>query len=229
MGCDIHMTVERRVNGAWERVDELPPRPCSHCGGAGRYSHSGNECYSCKGVGKQTGSYHDRNYNVSSVLADVRNDGNVTPITQPRGLPADMVPERAEAEEDEGSPDWHGDHSHSWLTVAELLAYDWKQVIRDEGFVIKETFAKWDAAGASGSPGEWCASVSGPMVRHVSNSEMRRRIREPYAWEAGDRAYTLIQWTVPLNLYAKHFLSFLETLSGLGAPDDVRIVFGFDS
>ncbi len=123
MGCDIHMTIERRVNGSWERVDELPPRACTWCDGSGRYQ-DGRQCYGCKGSGHCTAPYDDRDYTVFSVLANVRNDGNVKPIAEPRGLPDDMVPERECDDEEEGSPDDHGDHSFSWLGLSELLAYD---------------------------------------------------------------------------------------------------------
>jgi hypothetical protein len=47
---------------------------------------------------------------------------------------------------------------------------------------------------------------------------------------AGKRSYyTLCQWSAPLSEYCKYFLVFMESLSALGEPEDVRIVFGFDS
>lgn len=223
MGCDIHLTVERRVKGKWRRVDKLPPRACSWCDGTGKYP-DGRECYSCRGTKQTVEPYHDRNYTVFSVLADVRNDGYVTPIAEPRELPEDAV--LFENEED----GWHGDHSFSHLSLRELLDYDWKQTIKDEGFVDLETFKAWDTAGGKGPPARWCGGVGGPSVKHVSNSEMRRRIAEPYEWEKLDHPYTLLQWTVSLDSYCKSFLAFMETLKGLAdSPDDVRIVFGFDS
>jgi hypothetical protein len=226
MGCDIHLKVERRVNGKWECVESLSPRPCSWCDGAGHYKNRPlDKCYSCSGSGAQSGPYRDRNYTVFSVLAGVRNDGYVKPIATPRGLPDGIA--------DDGE---YGDHSFSWLTLAELRAYDWHQSIHDEGWVDAETFKKWDAAGAKGNPEQWCGAVGGGAVEHVTHSRMREYIadgmKESPVIEriAGKRSfYTLIQWDVPLTDYCKHFLSFLETLSAIGADEDVRIVFGFDS
>lgn len=239
MGCDIHMTVEVRRNGKWERA-ECPPRPCSMCYGTAK-AHDGRPCYWChsramRKVGRETPgvdvtAYHDRNYTVFAVLADVRNDGEVEPICEPRGLPTDMclaAPRINEDGDDEESYEF-GDHSFSWLTVAEVLAYPWDQDQRDEGWVDAEQFAEWEARGGIGNPKGWCASVGGGGVSHVSNGEMRRRIKSPHPWERWDSPYTLIQWTVRTSEYAKHFLAFVDSLAPLGEPSDVRLVFGFDS
>lgn len=245
MGCDIHLQVERRVNGKWERVESLPPRPCSWCDGRGHYKdRPDDKCYSCgerseRVAGKATpgmdyAPYHDRNYTVFSVLAGVRNDGYVKPIAEPRGLPDDCAKPREYDENDEGGWDY-GDHSQSWLTLAELQAYDWKQSIKDEGFVGAKAFADWEKSGAL-HPSEWSGAVSGRMVEHVTHSDMREYIARGFAQHpmieqiAGKKEfYTLCQWSVPLTVYCKNFLTFMESLTAIGNPEDVRIVFGFDS
>lgn len=57
-----------------------------------------------------------RNYPLFAALAGVRGYGlGIAPISEPRGLPAD----NAEAPDDF----WFGDHSYSWLTLAEIR--DW--------------------------------------------------------------------------------------------------------
>ena len=230
MGCDIHMVVEVNRNGVWERAgvkrgDTLPPRACSWCDGLGHFEgRPSDKCYSCKGTKVERGSYSDRNYTVFSVLADVRNDGNVTPIAKPRGLPSDAT----------GSGDWeYGDHSRSWLLLSEVLAYDWNQVLEDEGYVDEATFAAWSGVGA---PENWCAQVSGLSVEHVTNSKMRERIeRTKKGGDLVDRIfgkrsfYALCHWTVPLRDYCKHFLAFVDSLAPLGEPSSIRLVFGFDS
>ena len=223
MGCDIHMQVERRVNGKWERVEELPPRPCSWCEAKGGYP-SGTKCWTCKGTGQQTDPFDCRNYTTFAVLADVRNDGYVKPICEPRGLPADCV---RKTDEDGGAHEY-GDHSFSWLTLAELQAYDWQQKRDDEGWVSVEEFKQWESNGR-GCPRSWCGDVGGGMVEKVSNKDMRRHIANPYPWEVGKRFYTLVQWSTTIAYRCRAFLDFMETLSALGNPDDVRIVFGFDS
>lgn len=220
MGCDIRLVVEKRVNGVWERVEDLPPRPCSWCDGRGKYE-DGRECYSCTGKGTVNSPYHDRNYTVFSVLADVRNQGNIKPISPPRELPTDVA-------SDAGDDDFvYGDHSFSWLLLSELQAYNWNQEMFNEGFVGLETFKAWDHA--RGQPKQWSKGVSGMMVDHVTHAEMRRRIADPYPWEAGRTAVTLIGWSQKLGDRCKSFLQFMETLTTLGGPEDVRIVFGFDS
>jgi len=228
MGCDIHLQVEKRVNGRWERVEKLPPRTCSWCDGLGHYPDRPQvRCYWCVETQNSNGQdflpYHDRNYTVFSVLAGVRNDGYVKPISEPRGLPDDATHSKVEPEYE------YGDHSFSWLTLAELLSYDWEQERPDEGWVNAKTFQAWEENHRLGCPDSWCSAVSGGNVQHVTHSDMRRRISEPYPWEAGQQAYTLVQWTDILADRCKNFLAFMEVLEQIGPPDDVRIVFGFDS
>jgi hypothetical protein len=109
MGCDIHLYVERRTDSGWEHVPD----------------HSDDW--------RDTANwYSTRNYNLFAILADVRNghgfagiktgDGFI-PIDYPRGLPAD-VSTKVDAE----CVEWGIDgHSHSHLTIAEILAFDWDQ------------------------------------------------------------------------------------------------------
>lgn len=63
-----------------------------------------------------------RSYAVFGFLADVCNYSGVTPISQPRGLPDDL--RGLEDEFDYG-------HSHSWLSVAELAAFDYGAMTED--------------------------------------------------------------------------------------------------
>lgn len=62
--------------------------------------------------------YQDRNYVLFAILADMRNEWDIEPISQPRGFPDDMSGYmRREAQELE--------HTPSWLSLAELVAHDW--------------------------------------------------------------------------------------------------------
>ncbi len=118
MGCDIHFYVERKVDNVWCSADRWEPNPDADEEGQPSLTITYSERF-----------YSDRNYDLFSILADVRNgsgfagcdtgDGFV-PIDEPRGLPAD-VSEEVLAD----SISWNGDgHSHSWFTVAELFEYD---------------------------------------------------------------------------------------------------------
>lgn len=109
MGCDIHMVVEVRD------YYDLP---------------DGNESDEKRWflVMTEAAAYGDRNYNVFSALADVRNhaygDRRITPIAQPRGFPGDASEEAKKAH-----GRWGRDaHSASWLSLMEVLEYDWAKV-----------------------------------------------------------------------------------------------------
>lgn len=111
MGCDIHLIVQVKNKDKWTEVE--PPEDYD----IGKY-YSEDEWYPWR-------SYYD-----FAALANVRNhDGKITPILPDpytRGLPPDME----EVEPSNWYGEWYphngyyGDHSFSWLTLAELAVYD---------------------------------------------------------------------------------------------------------
>lgn len=155
MGCDIHPVVQVRKGDKWETVD-LTTGPMRRDDPDPQYHYPLIE---------------SRSYAVFSALGNVRNfwgeDGETKMpfIQNRRGYPADF-----EVDDDYhphgqryGRPGmFMGDHSHGWVTLAELEAYPW---------------------------------ADNPMPESV-------------AW------------------FARDILPWLRTL---GAPEDVRMVFGFDS
>ena len=90
-----------------------------------------------------------RDYGLFGVLADVRNYSVVPPIAEPRDLPEDVSPEvRANFEE------WECDaHTPSWLTVQELVEFDYDQLMNDRRVVRQTGPNSWDH-GATGTPSE---------------------------------------------------------------------------
>jgi hypothetical protein len=94
--------------------------------------------------------YEGRNYSLFSFLADVRNDGSITPLDEPRGIPKDAS----------DSFLWvcnawsQNAHSHSWFLLEELLKVDekfWEKIyapafheklleIREDGSEIRVCF-----------------------------------------------------------------------------------------
>lgn len=112
MGCDIH-SVAIDANG----------KPIN--GGKWADGKSANPDHEwLDGEGEPFGW---RNYGVFGFLAGVRNYSGVTPISEPRGLPDDLEPGASDDYwEDEC---WLGDHSHSWLSVAELAAFDYDKMM----------------------------------------------------------------------------------------------------
>lgn len=63
-----------------------------------------------------------RSYDMFAFLAGVRNYSQIQPIATPRGLPLDCT---------FSQDDLGGEHSFSWLAVAELEAFDYDQEIND--------------------------------------------------------------------------------------------------
>jgi hypothetical protein len=112
MGCDIHIIAQKRdANGKWVKIE-------------GEFSEGPSP-------------FDWRQYGMFAFLADVRNYSDIKPLSQPRGFPEDF--DRGAVEEfvadgdhgDEVIYDWMGDHSYSWLSVAELSAVDYDQMIED--------------------------------------------------------------------------------------------------
>jgi len=169
-------------------------------------------------------------------LADVRNSGYV-PIAKPCGLPFDVSPEVVAISE------WWGDEgfSHSYLTVAELLGYDWTQVITIGRFVSALAYWEWGLRGRQHGEG------TESWIRYIGNrgfpeAEMRTKIEsatkhcKTYLEQRravialGDKLYSHFAWEQPYYRASFFFFSgTLPRLSRLGQPDDVRIVFWFDS
>lgn len=179
MGCDIHIVAEVHKNGVWELSDVQVP--------------------------------DDRNYCTFAILADVRNGvgfagvktgGYLPPISFPRGIPKDASSGVHAIWNDEVDDFWLGDHSHSWLTLQELLAYPYEGDVTVCGMVSAEQAERFRATGET--PKTWC---------RWTNQE----------------GYEQLEWPQPLRESAWLFGEILNALSPLGNPEDVRIVFGFDS
>jgi hypothetical protein len=92
-----------------------------------------------------------------SILANVRNYGETEYIDEPRGLPEDvteMVKEDAE--------NWGIDgHSHSYLTLKELIDFQNKQTpLRHRGMISPEQQKDLDEKGLV--PDSWCQGTNIP-------------------------------------------------------------------
>ena len=237
MGCDIHFYVEKKsqIDGKWESMDTFFPDEDG-------YLSQYNDDLPWGHPNKCTAFYNGRNYNLFAILADVRNGvgfagcdtGNrLVPISKPKGLPSNVSSETRSC-----SNRYGGDgHSHSYLTVAELMAYDWTQISVQRGVVNPSEYIQFKL---SGKPESWCGSVSGGGIQNVSNDEMEDHIRKSgdvnwptfHTLKKAERAtvYTRVQWEEPYYDVASNFLSgTLPRLWRLGSPSDVRIVFFFDN
>lgn len=257
MGCDIHLYVERRdQDGIWHSLDtwnddpDEPGRKSVYKWGPGFEQLAGP-------------IYRERNYDLFAILADVRNgrgfagcdtgDG-FNPIAAPRGVPDDASPEYA-AE----VASWDGNgHSHSWLTLGELLCYDWTQTTKRRGWVGPSDWARWRDYGR---PDSWCGDIWGGKVTHHSNADFEaawQKVRatkgypenrhaaahigrkDPDGMEdtaafirhLGGAPYTQVEWVVSYHDACSGFWSdCVPKLLALsqGRFNDLRIVFFFDN
>lgn len=250
MGCDIHLFVEVR-DGADKPWRLQTVKWLSENDGK---------------VEEEVG-YHQRNYDVFAMLANVRNgsgfagcdtgDGFV-PISEPRGWPDDVCPELLQIRDYEYSDEkydairaahgtgWAGDHSFSYVTLAELLSYNWNKRTNKRGDVEAPGFKVFMVNGA---PNSWCGGASGRSVKYVSNDDMRALVEsseikpqaiaawycptkdmfehiewsprlaafEPRAMFNEMSFYTRIQWSVSYKETARDFhKGFIPALSALG-------------
>ena len=242
MGTDIHLCVEMRDPfDVWHSLDHWS---------TDEYDEPGQQS-----VSYENRWYTHRDYDVFAILADVRNgrgfagivtgDGFV-PISADRGVPDDMSPEVRAYHEHGGL----GDHSFSHLTLRDLVEYDWTQRTKVCGVVDAWQWHRWDGYRREHGemPHEYCADVSGPNIRIVTEPEMRQAVGELRG--KARESQTHLDEKAFKSLYGMHTrfvmertyyqcadsfwskcmprllsAAFLHKLS----HDDLRIVFGFDS
>lgn len=237
MGCDIHLFVEKKVGDKWESCDSWEK---SEFGGVW--------------VPFTKRFYADRNYDLFGILANVRNGYGFAgcdtgegfePISQPRGIPDDASKEVSRKIYGGGL------HSHSWLTLREIMDYDWTKITMKRGWVngpeyfrfsdsLQEEFDEFP------EPKKYSGGISGPGIIHVEPEEMEKLIKDlikdlegkPGTYEEKldriesslSRTYTKISWQVRYFQRCQEFLgSTVPRLWRLGSPENVRIVFAFDN
>ncbi len=128
MGCDIHLFVEKKIYNIigfekkeyWISIDKWTKNEYFH------FYPNEPEWE----VSIENEMYSKRNYFLFSILANVRNkDNSIIPISIPRGLPDDVTKEIKILSDYEGADG----HSHSWLSVKEILEYNWNQEYFKDG------------------------------------------------------------------------------------------------
>lgn len=247
MGCDIHAHYEvKNADGEWEYVDWRDKYrdydTLEEDGETGEYEpvmvpkldwHSmfGDPLY----VG--------RNYNLFSVLADVRNGygfagvytgEQFVPIASPRGVPNDATPEYREEVEL-----WGRDgHSHSYVTLRELMDYDWEQTRHGSGIVNPGQYLVYKA---KGRPMSWAGDVFGGDVKHITNTQMDTFVKEndvqmpdnPFGFDSYS-TYTRVSWEETYRdavggKMLDNWLTAIRRLAPLASPEDIRVIFFFDN
>lgn len=248
MGTDIHMYVERKEGGEWRGVN--PPKPPGRILKASLkndeklsdedWDHVGFDWRYHKDAGLLVSWNIDRHYDLFAVLADVRNgsgfagvdtgDGFV-PISPPRGLPDDMSPVMAKTAIE------LLEHTPTWLLLSDLKLYAANQLqtrsTKARGVVNPVQFQEWKE---NGRPSSWCGGVSGPFVTHIDHTRMDELIRSDSAVLTAQKDfqqpsfYTQVEWPVTYKeAVGEWFDKWIPMLETIGADNDVRLVFWFDS
>lgn len=227
MGTDIHLFVERRKAPGmpWETIAVMTQ--CSWCDGSGN-SARGEVCFKCNGRGEAPGYDDRNydvfailgNVRNGRGFAGIKTGDGFEPISDKRGFPSDMseflqqLVLAKSMEPDGGYPDdhefsweslnakygsgWFGDHSWSWVTLRELLKYDWTRLSTHYGEVSPREFYDWqktwnvgisetakrvraicgdesaDATIPIGAPASYHGQVSGQLIRKVSPDTMSK-------------------------------------------------------
>jgi hypothetical protein len=239
MGTDIHMACEVRRNGEWTLVTDKVFKnvwysPNSH------FSFD-KEQYTCV-------PYDSRNYNMFAMLAGVRNGRGFAgvkigeefnPISEPKGYPDDMCAELMSdidgsyEEWDDDRPHLSNEHSASWLTLKELLDYDWEQLHCNYGCVSEDVYR--DFVMQCKHPDSWSGGISGPNIVHISEQEMVNLIDGILLREDGKQYYTSCYFVAQTykDCAGSFYDNTIPDLQALvpegGTTEDVRVVFDFDS
>jgi hypothetical protein len=84
-----------------------------------------------------------------------------------------------------------GEHSQGWITLAELLDYDWDYEVTHYGVVGAQEFRRCYESGFELEPRSWCGDISGANVVKLDANEANRLIRAgEFPEAAGDDART---------------------------------------
>jgi hypothetical protein len=252
MGCDEHFFLEVKTDGKW--------RPY-HNKVRNEYWKPGDEYereWELPQFEQFTGG---RNYNAYAIIADVRNGMSVLgggrafiPIAEAKGLPNDVSSEVREE-----SDRWDSDgHSHTWLTLAELLAYPWYRYSTIYGDIGIREYAAWSEfrRKENRGPEDYSSSTSGGGIVHMTMAEADEYLNkkreelgsEYYDWVYGrgkfpprrqffdvEKIYVTAQWNRPYteavgDLYTRGIPEMIRVRDELGLTnDEVRAVGWFDN
>lgn len=257
MGCDIHLRVQaRREDGSWHEV------PATELGSL--WSYDGD--YSKEPARSRNYWLFAR---LAGVRNDSR---GVEPLFADRGCPEDLAPtplhsanELAAAEDPQSPdydpdyaasireqevshPDWDGwehqpdYHSHTWATLAELLAADWTMPGRyDEYAVSPDVYRRVRDDGYEPGPFEYLSE----------RDLLGREVLTAAEYAAGEAAEdtparadfvrrmlndkAAVRWQVPATLQCSGFVlwarsdAMAEVARAAGGADRVRVLIAFDN
>lgn len=204
MGCDIHVMTEAKRKDCWGdrwvNVDNWRYNPYH-----GRYE--GEPELDVEEI------YRERNYELFSFLAGVRNYGNNLSLGFDRGFPEDASEQTAALYES-----WGIDaHTPGYVTLAEL-----KEKIKTitkvsrKGYVHKDQVTRYKETGET--PDTWCQGVGGPHARNYEWME----------WEDEVHCFDRLIAAIEERKRDVFWIFRAETDDG-SHDDEIRIVFWFDN
>lgn len=127
---------------------------------------------------------------------------------------------------DDGGRMWLGDHSHSWCSLSELIAFvetvAKTSTVKLCGYVDYAEYQKAKAEGCDFSG--WCGDVSGPSIVKVHEKDLP-------SWEGREPTHVFAEWEKPVldASWLQEIVVALQTVQsrcGVSA-EDVRFVYGF--
>lgn len=204
MGCDIHLftEVKRKINNVerWVNSDYWEINPY--------YRYGDDKDLEYERPLNHVSIFRGRNYELFGILADVRGVGNPV-ISEPKGLPED-VSDVVKEESDRWGIDGH---SHSYLTLRELVEYLEKYPkVKYEGYISPEAARKLAKTGET--PNSWAEWVN-PDLNWVKR-EWEEDSCLKHLVDKVRQKYQDVFWTRPEDQ----------------TPEDeekIRIVFWFDN
>ncbi|PKL61672.1 MAG: hypothetical protein CVV31_10100 [Methanomicrobiales archaeon HGW-Methanomicrobiales-2] len=233
MGTDINLCVEIKERNSEDWRPILVPNPL--------YDKADPESnpYS------PSRTYNGRNRDLFAILAGMGNQvvgpgGNrydkFTIISRPRGLPPDVSQEVRRAYEilQAGYDGCDDDCFYaSWLTIREILEFDWDQVTKEKEMYHITEYEYGDLL--RGEPRRLNRNIDASKIRDIPRSEMDQILSGELPREDGAVYFTQIELNRTYRECISPFLEFCDYLdfqfsqgSNAERGSNVRIVFWFD-
>lgn len=235
MGTDIHYLFQKKDSvGEWEDLD------------LDQGFHKNPE----------TGEYEDgeyyinRHYLLFAALAGVRNGFGfagvyrhepLDPIAEGRGIPEDMKPKMDDNDyiekeykssylQDCVEPTfWLGDHSHTWATGSEILAwFDNASQIEEVGIITVEDYWKFIDSGRQ-EPEVSSGGVWGANIQVYDETKPDTLPFNLIAQFKQSKVYThvRVKWKTDVSKPLDYFRKMIQKL--VDEHGEIRMVMGFDS
>ena len=184
MGCDIHMMLRWKDWRDEHQFVEAPPR------------------------------LGDRNYRFFAFLAGVRDNYQIDPILDPRGLPEWPEISGDTLQLSGGGEKWLGDHSHSWLSLDEIAGAE-LPVAHCSGVISAQEYWRWDKVS---EPDNYCGGIWGKDIKVGKIGE-------------DDCTHYMVHWSMEdCGILEKWLMLRYWVMSYASWRDENPIVvFGFDS